>query len=186
MLSELTQAMVVNGVVLGAVLEGDLGAHRKIGAFRILRPALTAAAIVPLFIDKPTTHGTGLGVEILGAAVGLVAGAAALTLMKIYRSPQTGKPASRATGPYALLWIAVIGARAAFSYGSFHWFPKQLDHWCAAHQVSGSAITDALIFMAVAMTLTRTLGIWARAAALAPAPGGARRSAEGIAGAGGR
>jgi hypothetical protein len=190
MLSELTQAMVVNGVVLGAVLEGDLGGHRKIGAFRILRPALTAGAIVPLFIDKPTTHGTGLSLELIGIAAGLVAGAAALTLMRIYRSPRTGKPVSRATAPYALLWIAVIGARAAFSYGSFHWFPRQLDHWCVAHQVPGSAITDALIFMAVAMTLTRTVGIWARAATLASGrgsedpgrPGDPRRSAKTIAG----
>jgi len=167
MLSQLTQAMVVNGVVLAAVLEGDLGRHRKIGRMRILRPALTAAGIVPLFIDRPLTHGAGLMLEFAGALAGFLAGMAALSLMTVYRSPKTGKPVSHATTPYALLWITVIGARAAFSYGSFHWFPEQLTHWCITNHVTGAGITDALIFMAVAMTLTRTIGLGTRAAALA-------------------
>ncbi|QMU73040.1 hypothetical protein [Streptacidiphilus sp. P02-A3a] len=174
MLSQLTQAMVVNGVVLVAVLEGDLGPHRKIGALRILRPALTAAGIVPLFIDQPVTHGAGLVLEVAGVVAGFLGGMAALSVMTVYRSPRTGKPVSHATTPYALLWTAVIGARAAFSYGSFHWFPHQLEHWCVTNRVTAAGITDALIFMAVAMTLTRTIGLGTRAAALAPATRTAR------------
>ena len=34
-MSPITQAMILNGVVLFAVLEADLGPHRKIGRFRI-------------------------------------------------------------------------------------------------------------------------------------------------------
>ena len=169
MLSELTQAMIVNASVLAAVLHSDLGRARKIGPMRILRPLLIAGAIIPLFIDSPVTHGTGLSLELIGVAAGLLGGLAALALMRVHRSPSTGKPVSRAGGPYALLWTLVIGARAAFSYGSYHWFPSQLDHWCAAHQVTGAAITDGLIFMAVAMLLTRTIGMGLRASRLAPA-----------------
>ena len=166
MFTALTQAEIVNGAVLAAALHSDLGLHRKIGPMRILRPALIAASIVPLFIEPVVTHGNGLAVELAGVAAGLLGGLAALALTRVYRSPATGKPVSRATWPYALLWIAVIGARAAFSYGSFHWFPTQLATWCQAHQVTGAAITDGLIFMAVAMLLTRTVGLAARAAAL--------------------
>jgi len=166
MLSELTQAMIVNGAVLTAVLEADLGGHRKIGRLRILRPVLLAAGVVPLFLDAPATHGHGLTLEIVAVIVGLISGLAALGLMKIYRSPSTGKPVSHAKTPYALLWITIIGARAAFSYGSAHWFPTQLTTWAVREQVSAHAITDALIFMAVAMLITRTLGLAARAHAL--------------------
>ena len=60
------------------------------------------------------------------------------------------------------------GARAAFSYGAVHWFPAQLAQWCTAHQVTGDAITNGLIFMAVAMIATRTLGLATRAATLPP------------------
>jgi hypothetical protein len=176
MFTELTQAMIVNGAVLAATLHSDLGRARPIGPLRILRPAVIAAAIVSLFITSPATHGTGLAIELAATAAGLLGGLAALAFLRVYRSERTGKPVSRATWPYAILWILVIGARAAFSYGASHWFPTQLDHWCAAHQVTGAAVTDGLVFMAVAMLLVRTLGIAVQAGRL-PAVAPDRREA---------
>lgn len=83
--------------------------------------------------------------------------------MTVYRSLRTGKPVNRAGMGYAALWILVIGARAAFSYGSATWFPSGLHHWMTQHAVTASALTDALIFLAVAMLLTRTLRIFSKA-----------------------
>ncbi len=163
MSSELTEAMIVNGVVLATVLATDLGPARKIGPMRMLRPVIAAAVIVPLFISRPVTHGAGLAVEIAGVVAGLLAGLAAVALMGVYRSPETGRPVSRAGAPYAILWIVIIGARAAFSYGAAHWFTASLVGWAVANQVSAAAITDGLIFMAVAMVLIRTAGIGYRA-----------------------
>jgi hypothetical protein len=162
-MSPLTEALIVNGAVLIAVLEGDLGPHRKIGKFRILRPLLTVAVVIPLFIDRPATHGNGLLVELAGVAAGLFCGLIAAALIRVYRSPRTGKPVSAAALPYAMVWIVVVGARTAFSIGATHWFPAQLDQWCLAHQVSGAAITDGLIFMALTMVLLRTTSLAARA-----------------------
>jgi hypothetical protein len=166
MFTELTQAEIVNGAVLLATLHSDLGGARRIGPLRLLRPALIAGSIVPLFLGPIVTHGAGLAVELAGTAAGLVGGLAALSLTRVYRSPGTGKPVTAAGRPLALLWVLVIGARAAFSYGSFHWFPAQLAQWCGAHQVSAAAITNGLIFMAVTMLAVRTLGLATRAAAL--------------------
>lgn len=162
-MSTLMDAEIVNIIVLAAVLEGDLGSRRKITRFRILRPILTTASVVPLFIEKVTTHGAGLTLEVALAAAGIVLGLAATALMTVYRSPGTGRPVSRAGAGYAALWIVVVGARAAFSYGSFHWFGPQLGHWMVSSAVSASAITDALVFMAVTLVLTRTLGLAVRA-----------------------
>lgn len=181
MLSELTQAMIVNGAVLAAVLQADLGGDRKVGKMRILRPVFLAVGIVPLFLDAPATHGAGLLLEIGAVLAGLLCGILATCLMKLYRSPQTGKPVTRAEAPYALLWTAVIGARAAFSYGSAHWFPTQLTAWAVREHISAAAITDGLIFMAVAMLLTRTIALAARAAALPAGTPSAPRTSPRIA-----
>ena len=151
--SALTEAMIVNGVVLATVLATDLGPARKIGAMRMLRPVIAAAVIVPLFVDQPVTHGNGLAVEIAGTVAGILGGLAAVALMRVYRSPATGRPVSRAGAPYAILWTAVIGARAAFSWGAVHWFQAPLVSWATANQVTLAAITDGLIFMAIALSL---------------------------------
>jgi hypothetical protein len=57
----------------------------------------------------------------------------------------------------------VIAARSCFSIGAIHWFNHSLTTWMANHQVTGAAITDTLIIMAVAMTLARTVGLAVRA-----------------------
>ena len=169
-MSVLTDAMIINGAVLFATLEGDLGSHRKIGLVRILRTPVVVAAIIPLFLDSPVTHGNGLLVELAGIAAGLLCGLVVTTLMRVYRSPKTGQPVSAAGFPYALVWIVVVGARAVFSFGATRWFPAQLDQWCLAHQVTGAAITDGLIFMALTMVLVRTASLGSRARRLQNAP----------------
>jgi hypothetical protein len=165
-MSPLTEAMIINGIVLAATLEADLGPHRKIGKLRILRPLLTVALVIPLFIQNPVTHGNGLIVELAGIAAGLLGGLIVSALMRVYRSPKTGKPVSASGFPYAIAWIVIVGARAAFSYGCVHWFPAQLIAWCTAHQVGIAAITDGLIFMAITMVLIRTLSLAGRSGRL--------------------
>jgi hypothetical protein len=100
--------------------------------------------------------------------------------MRVYRSGKTGRPVSSAKWGYALLWIVVIGARAAFSYGAHHWFSQQLGSWLVTNRIPSAAITDGLIFMAVVMLLTRTAVLAARARHLPAAltPGGNVRAPQ--------
>lgn len=162
--------LIIDALILAAVLEADLGAHRKIGRLRILRPLLLAGVIIPLYLKTVTTTGAGLSLEIALGAAGLVLGIVATMLMSVYRSPVTGKPVSRTGFAYGALWTVVIGARAAFSYGSTHWFGPQLGGWMTRNAVTTGAITDALIFMAVAMLLARTVGMAVAAKRLEPTP----------------
>jgi hypothetical protein len=68
---------------------------------------------------------------------------------------------------YAAFWTAIFGGRLLFIYGAVHWFPVSLGQFFAAHQLTAAGLTDALIFMAVAMALARSalLGVRGRAAA---------------------
>ena len=152
----MTSALIVDAIILIAVLEADLGARRKVTTLRLLRPLLLAAAIVPLFIDPIVTHGHGLTLELALATGGIVLGLVATYLMPVTYSPTAAQVTTAAGIGYAVLWIVVLGARAAFSYGSTHWFASGLTHWQLHHAVTAAAITDALIFEAVAMLLTRT------------------------------
>jgi hypothetical protein len=127
---------------------------------------IAAAVIIPFFVEWPATHGMALAVEIAGVAAGLLCGLAANALMGVYRSPTTGKPVSRAGVPYAALWTVIIGARAAFSYGLGHWFQAPVVNWAIANHVTLAAVTDGLIFMALAMVLVRTLSLGVRASRL--------------------
>lgn len=161
----LTNALIVNGLVLFAVLEADLGAARKVTSFRLLRPLLTSLTIVPLFLQAVATHGTGLALEIGGGVAGVLLGFGAARLMRVRREPGTDRLVTRAGAAYAALWIVVIGARSCFSIGAQHWFSHPLGTWMVNHQVTGAAITDTLVIMAVAMALTRTLGLAVRASA---------------------
>ena len=162
-MSPLSEAMIVNGVVLATVLASDLGPARKINRMRLLRPVIAAAVIIPIFISRPATSGTSLVVEIAGVAAGILGGLAAAALMRVHRPADGGTAVSSAGWPYAILWIVIVGARAAFSWGSAHWFTSSLVSWCIANQVTQAAIVDGLIFMAVAMVLVRTGALASRA-----------------------
>ena len=159
--------LILNLTVLFVVLESDLGL-RKVTKFRVLRPVVTAAAIVPIFIGQIATSGYGLMLEIAGTAAGLLLGLLASAFMPVYEGEAKGRRCakSRAGIGYALTWVVVVGGRLAFAYGSTHVFGRQLGEWMVTHSVSPDALTDALIFMAVIMTLTRTalLQVKARAA----------------------
>jgi hypothetical protein len=162
----LTQALIINAVLLFVVLESDLGPHRTVTWFRVARPLITALLIIPFFLKGAATSGTGLTLEVVLAAAGLAAGLITTLLMRVYRSPKTGRPVTRAGFLYAMVWTLVIAARSAFSYGSVHWFGPSLNRWMLHHHVTSAALTDALIFMALVMLLTRVITMGIRAARL--------------------
>ncbi len=167
-MSTLIGAEIVNALILAAVLQGDVGPRRKLGPFRFLRPVLIAAVIVPVFLEKVAVSGGGPAVELAGAAAGVIAGLIALTVIRVYRDAG-GRAVTAAGWGYALVWVVVIGARAVFSYGAEHWVAGPLGAWLAANSVPATAITDGLIFMAVAMILTRTAGLLLQARAVSRA-----------------
>ena len=168
---------LLNLIVFGVLMESDLG-RRKIGWFRVLRPLLTAALIVPLFLNSIPVNGSNVALQVVGAAAGVLLGLAAHLFISVYYDPAkpakrqladqgaNGRPYSRAGVGYAAFWAAIFGARLLFIYGTIHWFPLSLGHFLATHQLNGAGLTNALIFMAVTMALARSvlLGVRARTA----------------------
>lgn len=77
---------ILNLVVLGAVLEADLG-RRKIGWVRLLRPLLTVALICPLFLDAVPTGGHNLVLQAAGIVAGVLLGLAAHLFISVGYGP---------------------------------------------------------------------------------------------------
>ena len=157
-----------NLIVLAVILEADLG-RRKIGWFRVLRPLIASAAALALFTTSVPTSGHNLALQAAGVGAGVVLGLAAHLFVTVGFDPAKGtkdRPGGRAVSwagfGYATFWVVVFGARLAFIYGTVHWFPRPLGQFLAAHQLSGAALTDALLFMAIAMALARSALLAAR------------------------
>jgi phosphoglycerol transferase MdoB-like AlkP superfamily enzyme len=168
--------LIPNLIILLTVLATDLG-RRKVGRGRLLRPFIAAAVIIPFYAKGVVTSGHGALLEIAAVAAGLALGVFAAWLMRVSADPRTGQPVSRAGISYALLWLAVVGARLYFAYGQQHVFGPQLAHWMIVNRIPVNSIIDGLIFLSVAMLIARTatLAVRARRAGL---PGGHRHGPE--------
>jgi hypothetical protein len=169
---------IINFVVLGVVLEADLG-RRKITWFRLARPIVVAGAIIAYYLTRTpvATGGGGLAFELALAAAGVVIGVGAGLIFAVFRGAD-GAARSQAGIGYAALWLAVIGARIAFAYAAAH--SHSLQVWLGTHHITSDALTDALIFMAAGLLLARTATLRVRARALPgalPAPDRSGRQA---------
>ncbi|HXZ99527.1 MAG TPA: hypothetical protein VEK76_04180 [Candidatus Binatia bacterium] len=146
---------IVNLFVLAVVMEADLG-QRKVTWLRVLRPLAAGLVILPFFVQSPQTSGSGLLFELVATGAGLLLGlVAAFGFMRVGVSAQ-GRLTSRTGIAYAAFWIFVIGARILFSFGAYNWYGAPLGHWMVTNQITVDGLTDGLIFLALAMALSRS------------------------------
>jgi hypothetical protein len=107
------------------VLISDLGT-RRVGPFRLIRPFIAAAAVVPFYLKGVVTSGHGLLLEVAGVVAGLALGVLAAGCMRVSRDRATGAVISHAGTWYAAIWIVVAVAWLLFGHGANHLSTAQL------------------------------------------------------------
>jgi hypothetical protein len=148
-----TGQLLLNLGILALVLATNVGVH-PIVRERFTRPVIFMGLAGLLYLKHMPTQGNDLGFELLGAAAGLGLGVGAALLGTVETDDQ-GRLVTRAGAAFAALWIAVVGGRIAFAYGSDHLFPHAIVTFSQAHDITSS---DAWVVMFVLMAFGMVIG----------------------------
>lgn len=150
-----TGELLLNLGVLAFVLGSGLGT-RALTRRRFRLPIALVLTVGFIFLRTVPTAGNDVGLEATLGFLGIAFGALAGCLMAVRRDPEGGSLVTKAAAGYAAVWIAVIGGRILFAYGSDHWFAGEIATFSREHAVSGTnAWTAAFVIMAIAMVVAR-------------------------------
>jgi hypothetical protein len=157
----LTEIAIFVGMAAAVILT-QLG-RRQVSVRRFLIPLAAVAFVGYSYLHTVPTVGGDLDFEILCTIAGAAFGILAASLVKVERDGNTGKVIMEAGIAYASVWILVFGSRLAFAWLATNSLRHQVGQFAIQHAITSSAAwTAALVLMAVAMVLTRTVVVGAR------------------------
>lgn len=159
--------LLLNIGVLVFVLVSGLGT-RALTRRRFRLPIVLMVIVGIIFLRSVPTAGNDVGLEVILGLVGVGLGTVAGCIMEVNRDSADGSLVTKAAAGYAGLWIAVIGGRIFFAYGSEHLFPAQIATFSRQHAITGSsAWTAAFVIMALSMVAARVAVTGFKAARIA-------------------
>ncbi|MFD7501072.1 hypothetical protein [Streptomyces sp. NPDC059850] len=162
-LSQFMAALIASGTILTIVLATDLG-RRRITTMRMARSIIAVAVVIAIFVHSfPTKGDNDLSLQLVGVGIGVICGLIAGALLPAYRDASSGALYTIGGIGYAVVWIILSSGRIIFVYGAEHWFPMGLIKFSIEYGISGQdTYSNAFIFMALAMVLTRTAVLLAK------------------------
>ncbi len=155
---------LLDGTLIALVLLQIRG--RRITAHTLALPIGLVIFAAFQYLHGIPTSGNDLGLVVAGALTGLALGAGCGLATAVYRN-SAGAAMAKAGPVAALLWVAGVGARLAFSEYASHGGQGAIGRFSAAHHItSAEAWVACLVLMALGEVVSRTAVITARFAAL--------------------
>ncbi|MFI1369281.1 hypothetical protein [Streptomyces griseochromogenes] len=100
--------------------------------------------------------GNDPSLQVAGIGTGIICRLVAAALLPAHRDA-SGEVYTKGGIGYALVWTVLSASRVLFAYGSQHWFSEGIVRFSIDYKLSGQAVySNAFVFMALAMVLTRT------------------------------
>jgi len=167
---------IINSILVLLVLRQIR--ETRLDLVSLVLPVVLVGAAAAYYLHSVPTAGHDVLLDVTLGSVGLVLGALCALATRLRRGPD-GAALAKAGVIAAVLWVAGIGARMAFSLWSDHGGAPHIASFSIAHQITGaSAWVAALVIMALAEVLAR-LSILRLRARLLPGTGSAGTGSAG-------
>lgn len=163
----MSDALIFSGIFLALVLATQVG-RRRHNVLLAVAPFVSCAVIGTLVIVTGShTYTSGdILAGVLGSAVGISVGVALTAAMAVYRRTDTGKLYTRAGWGYLAIWLAVLCTRVAFIWllQNVPSFGRVTADFLVRNDLTSDGVALFFLLMALAMVLTREVGVLVRAA----------------------
>jgi hypothetical protein len=145
---------LLNGVLVALVLVQIRG--RRLSTSMLLRPILIVGVVAATYLRAIPTEGHDVALALVGAAVGTALGTCCGLATSVFRNNE-GHVIVKAGFLAALLWVAGVGSRLAFSLYSEHGGGPAVTRFSIAnHITSTQAWIACLVLMAIMEVVSRT------------------------------
>jgi len=154
-----TTGYIINGILVLLVVRQIR--ERRLDLRSLALPFVLVAVVAANYLHTIPTGGNDLLLEVGLGAVGALMGV--LGALATHVRLDDGRALARAGYVAAALWVAGVGGRMVFAYGSAHGLGPAIRRFSIDHSITGSpAWVAALVLMALADVGTRLLVLHAR------------------------
>jgi hypothetical protein len=167
---------VINAILVLLVLRQIR--ENRLGLVSLVLPVVLVGAAAAYYLHSVPTAGNDIALDLTLAAVGATLGVACALTTRMRRGAD-GVALARAGVAAAILWVVGIGARMGFALYSSHGGGPAIARFSIAHDITSSAAwVAALVMMALAEVVARTVTLRVRALRMPAAQIGPRVQAS--------
>jgi hypothetical protein len=158
---------IINAILVLLVLRQIR--ENRLDLASLVLPVVLVGAAAAYYLHAVPTAGNDTSLDLALAAAGAILGAACALATRMRRGAD-GVALARAGVVAAILWIVGIGARTGFALYSSHGGGPAVARFSVAHDITSSAAwVAALVMMALAEVVARTVTLRVRALRLSAA-----------------
>ncbi|GAA4601311.1 membrane protein CcdC involved in cytochrome C biogenesis [Actinoplanes octamycinicus] len=153
-------ALIFSAILMTIVLFTQVGRHR-FGFIKLTLPLVLVVLVAFQMLSSLEFTAPNMTAAGTGIAIGAVIGIGLLRTMRLERDDKNGRIYTRAGLVYLAIWLTVLVGRLIFiwSLENVDGFAVDFGKWIMENEIDPDGVTAFFVLMAMAMVLTRTVGV---------------------------